>query len=1189
MDQGTQDGDPRHGPKTVHGAQHLERNLAFLGARSARAVAQIRAATPRADITWTAAPDGASSASIGDPPRQLASLRAPLAEAEKFAQSVDIANAACVVVRGFGVGHHVGALARRLKQHGAVIVFEPDAALLRAVFERVDCASWLAASNVALITDAEDTGAIAAATSGIEAILAAGTVLVDHPPSKARLGPAADRFATNFTTVMKAVRTNVVTTLVQVDVTVKNLLNNLAWYATVPGVADLAGACKGKPAVVVSAGPSLRRNIDLLRRPGVREHVVIIAVQTVLKTLLAKGIKPHFVTALDYHEISSRFYEGLTAQDVEGVTLVAEPKCSRAILEAFPGQIRCVGDQVLDQVLGPGLARPMGEIAPGATVAHLAYYLARHLGCDPVVLIGQDLGFTDGQYYAPGAAIHQVWSGELSEFRTLEMLEWERIARMRSLLRKTKDQQGRAIYTDEQMSTYLVQFERDFMHDAAKGLTTIDATEGGVLKKHTKVMTLGEALENATNRAVSRATDLPPKASTPHPLANPAARSVQPPTAPEHTQRLKSVESRLRDLRQSAARISALGREAAGVLEAMLARQQDVHHVNRLITKVDGLGKQAVEESAYWLVQYINQTGQFNRFRADRAIHIDPSLSSLEKQKKEIERDIINVRWLADAADHVAELLDGAAASLPLGGRAGVGLAGGPTPSLTPTAQSNDTKPALNIRALVLVNPDTGALGNARDLARPFLLGLNPLQMTLARLAQCTTLAGAVLLSPDPAATRRLIGTPPRNFRIDIEPIDPTALHGRAKSVAAARLWSRHCWRGGIANTSCFDEAFDPALFAHAMERHAIDAAAIVGADWALIDPRLVDDAIARHLDRPDVNQLTFVQAPPGLGAAVISRHAVNELANAASPLATIGGLLGYIPLAPQGDPIAKPSCVITPPHVRDLLVRCVPDSERRRAALAGTLAAFGPAVLTADASQLAGAIGAAPDAPTFGLETVTIEAPGGLGAWPLNALAASGEDVALTITADPAAWHAAADFIPHASAAGFAGIHIRSSLVSIDHAKALLDAAPDVISVCLNGTDDSPTSVAALEWLVEAAPRCAGLPCPWIVPRITRRDAVYEHIEDFYNRWIMTTGAAVIDPLPAPNPGDRIEPLPMPANALARARSGSLIIRAGGLVCDGLGTILGNLAQENLHAILARNTHCARSQAPAPPMSMAS
>ena len=125
--------------------------------------------------------------------------------------------------------------------------------------------------------------------------------------------------------------------------------------------------------------------VDLLSRPGVRERVVIIAVQTVLKTLLARGIKPHFVTALDYHEISARFYEGLTEADVEGVTLVVEPKANPAILKAWPGAIRCVGDHVLEQILGESLACDMGELTPGATVAHLAYYLARHLGCDPAI------------------------------------------------------------------------------------------------------------------------------------------------------------------------------------------------------------------------------------------------------------------------------------------------------------------------------------------------------------------------------------------------------------------------------------------------------------------------------------------------------------------------------------------------------------------------------------------------------------------------------------------------------------------------------------------------------------------------------------------------------------------------------------------------------------------------------------
>ncbi len=131
----------------------------------------------------------------------------------------------------------------------------------------------------------------------------------------------------------------------------------------------------------------------------------------------------------------------------------------------------------------------------GTTVAHLCYSVARWLGCDPVALIGQDLGFTDGLYYARGTAIDEVWSPELSPFNTIEMMEWQRIMRHRVHLRKVRDIFGRSIYTDAQMEGYLHKFEAIFAADKAQGRTIIDATEGGVAKASTEIMTLAEALE----------------------------------------------------------------------------------------------------------------------------------------------------------------------------------------------------------------------------------------------------------------------------------------------------------------------------------------------------------------------------------------------------------------------------------------------------------------------------------------------------------------------------------------------------------------------------------------------------------------------------------------------------------------------------------------------------------------------
>lgn len=62
------------------------------------------------------------------------------------------------------------------------------------------------------------------------------------------------------------------------------------------------------------------------------------------------------------------------------------------------------------------------------------------------------------------------------------MLEWQRIVRMRSMLRRARAVGGGEVYTDEQMHTYRVQFEREFQRDASRGLTTIDASEGGTTK-----------------------------------------------------------------------------------------------------------------------------------------------------------------------------------------------------------------------------------------------------------------------------------------------------------------------------------------------------------------------------------------------------------------------------------------------------------------------------------------------------------------------------------------------------------------------------------------------------------------------------------------------------------------------------------------------------------------------------------
>ena len=133
------------------------------------------------------------------------------------------------------------------------------------------------------------------------------------------------------------------------------------------------------------------------------------------------------------------------------------------------------------------------KLPSGATVAHLAYYLAEHLRCDPIIFVGQDLGFSDGLCYAPGTSYEDVWRPELSRFCTVEMKQWEQIVRDRFILRQNPDHQGRA---DVHRRTAVHAICSNLSAISPKASTRIiDATEGGVAEARRDQMKLAEAIE----------------------------------------------------------------------------------------------------------------------------------------------------------------------------------------------------------------------------------------------------------------------------------------------------------------------------------------------------------------------------------------------------------------------------------------------------------------------------------------------------------------------------------------------------------------------------------------------------------------------------------------------------------------------------------------------------------------------
>jgi hypothetical protein len=537
----------------------------------------------------------------------------------------------CYIVDGFGLGYHVAALFEQLTGDAFIVVSEPNICLLRTALEHFDYSEMLGSDRLIFITRG-DREEIFRKLEGRGTAVMMGVVFT-HPVYRieGEFHRRVHSLISEFTCYM---RSSLITLLGNSVMTCKNILHNLPAYVCTPSIDMIRNRFHGCPAVVVSAGPSLRRNIGLLK--SIRDRVMVIAVQTTLKPLLAAGITPDFVTSLDYHKASKRFFDGL--EDLSAIHLVAEPKANWEVIDYYAprGPMTILGNDFASIVL-EGAEYPHGLLPAGTTVAHLAFYLAQFIGADPIILIGQDLAFTNNVYYSPGNALHALWKPELNRFFTIEMKEWERISRMRRTLRKTPDQDGGMIYTDEQMFTYLQQFEKDFARCSAR---VIDATEGGAKKASCEVMGLAEAAEKYCG------TKIDPEKF--------AYRRQVKWLAPDLLEKaLERVRHRIEDVEK----LKEIVVETIDVVREMLDLVDDQPSLNRKMVRLDELRtmvKQRVE--TYQLVSRVSQGAELFRFRRDRTIEVE-NKDGKERQRQQLQRDIGYVSEINKGCDRLLELL----------------------------------------------------------------------------------------------------------------------------------------------------------------------------------------------------------------------------------------------------------------------------------------------------------------------------------------------------------------------------------------------------------------------------------------------------------------------------------------------------------------------------------------------------
>ena len=238
-------------------------------------------------------------------------------------------------------------------------------------------------------------------------------------------------------------------TTVNHAVFIENLHYNLFFKNFLPNFQRFSGAFfgnhlknqfKNTPAVICGAGPSLSKDFDRLR--ALENRALIFAGGSAITALSHQGILPHFGVAIDpnfeeYHRFKASSAFEIPLFYVNRLLPHIFNTCNgpHGYLHTMTGGR---AELWMEEQLGiKGEALQEGFDLEALSVTTTAIQLACTLGCNPIILSGVDLAFTDN---------HSYTSGVVTESRVF-FAERKKEVRVSEKLLKRRDICGRPIET----------------------------------------------------------------------------------------------------------------------------------------------------------------------------------------------------------------------------------------------------------------------------------------------------------------------------------------------------------------------------------------------------------------------------------------------------------------------------------------------------------------------------------------------------------------------------------------------------------------------------------------------------------------------------------------------------------------------------------------------------------------------
>lgn len=401
----------------------------------------------------------------------------PVAEAHRIVQDVEKTRDYLFIVFGMGLGFHLSELKNRISKDTKVVIVEHNMDVLQYALTQMDFSEIFNSGQfVLLYGDEQQVGKMALYLAGLNFYNLVHNIRVLTLPN---YYVYADKNKSALQLISKSLLNTVLSlgnALEDQFVGFSNMCNNTEAIMNCNSIEEIRGKYKNVPAIIVAAGPSLDKNIQYLKEANGK--ALIIACDASMRACEKHGVKPDAIASIERDEPTYTFYykDKKFPQDL---VLIAPGSIWPNIYDEYAGKTIIIARNYLGyETMWTSTFEQFKFVGLGHSSATVAFAAAREAGCNPIILVGQDLAYTSGKKHSD--LTHTEYEGENNDRDSTAGVYLE-------------DHDGNLLQSHFVYKIFKEWFEIQIMNN--RDLQVVNATEGGAYIKGTTLMTLSEAIE----------------------------------------------------------------------------------------------------------------------------------------------------------------------------------------------------------------------------------------------------------------------------------------------------------------------------------------------------------------------------------------------------------------------------------------------------------------------------------------------------------------------------------------------------------------------------------------------------------------------------------------------------------------------------------------------------------------------